>query len=89
MMRSHFCYISSNVLGTVFASFLRFIAVLLLFGCEVHCDEVGHGKHKLVGDKIELKGNTLIAENKKDLERYIIKPGACNVTMDDDKNNKF
>ena len=72
----------------VFASsFLRFSAVLLLFGCEAQYDEVGHGKHKLFGDKIEeLKGNTWIAENQEDLDPYRKMPGACNVIMGEDKN---
>nr|CAD2180825.1 unnamed protein product [Meloidogyne enterolobii] len=67
--------------------FLRFSAILLVFGFVVQCEEVGLGKHVLVNETIiELKNNTRIAENDTDLERYRKLPGACDVNLDNDGN---
>uniref|UniRef100_A0A1I8C1J9 Uncharacterized protein n=1 Tax=Meloidogyne hapla TaxID=6305 RepID=A0A1I8C1J9_MELHA len=69
------------------SSFSCFVAVLLLFGT-VQCEKVGHGRHELVGEKIEnLKGNTRIAESDADLLPYMGLDGACNVTMDEKDGN--
>ncbi|CAK5073896.1 unnamed protein product [Meloidogyne enterolobii] len=67
--------------------FLRFSAILLVFGFVVQCEEVGLGKHVLVNETIiELKNNTRIAENDTDLEQYRKLEGACDVTLDNDGN---
>nr|CAD2125115.1 unnamed protein product [Meloidogyne enterolobii] len=68
------------------SSFLRFSAILLVFGF-VQSEEVGLGRHVLVNETIiELKNNTKIAENDTDLEQYRKLEGACDVTFDNDGN---
>ncbi|CAK5078608.1 unnamed protein product [Meloidogyne enterolobii] len=78
--------VSSNAFKTV-SILLWFSAFVLLFGCWVKCDLVGHGRHELRDGKIEkLMVNTMIAETPEDLEQYKKLPGACDVEMDKDGN---
>ncbi|KAF7632204.1 hypothetical protein Mgra_00008388 [Meloidogyne graminicola] len=67
--------------------FLQFVALLLFF-VSVHCEYfVGHGNHILVNETItKLNINTMIAETKEDIERYMNLVNSCDVTMDNEGN---
>ncbi|CAK5078595.1 unnamed protein product [Meloidogyne enterolobii] len=81
----HFSSKAPTMASVIF--FVQFVAIVLLVVSIVHCDLVGHGKHKLEDREIvKLRGNTKIAKKPEDLELYKNKEGSCDVEMDKDGN---